>query len=274
MIKYKGINWKLYQGVLMPDVPPHIEVELKKKEIKYLIKQTNAYFVRWISEWDIKNGKFWYIIKDEKEDINAYKSKIRNQIKKGFKNCRVEKVNKEYIAEYGYEVYKKAFKRYNTFLKAISEDRFKKNILNSGNNIDFWGVFVDDNKLIAYSQNRIRENVCEYNVTKFDPDFLKLRPSEALFFEMNRYYLNEKNFLYVSDGARSLSHQTNIQDFLINKFKFRKAYCKLNVVYRKDIEILVRLLYPVRKLFYQSNNKFLQKIGVVLKHEEIKRSYT
>ncbi len=90
---------------------------------------------------------------------------------------------------------------------------------------------------------------------------------------MNKYYLNEKNFLYVSDGARSLSHQTNIQDFLIRKFRFRKAYCRLHIVYRKDIEFLVNVLYPLKNIIYKSNNKILQKIGVLLKHEEIRRSY-
>jgi len=272
MIKYKNINWKLYQKVLIPDVSPHIEVVLTEQEANELLEKTDAYFIRWTNEWDRKDGKFWYVIKDEKEDINNYRSKIRNQIKKGLKNCKVEKVTKEYIAKYGYEVYKKAFKRYNTFLQPVSEENFSKGIFKSLDNIDFFGVFIG-NKLVAYSQNKIRNNICEYNTTKFDPDFLKYRLSEALFFEMNKYYLNEKKFLYVSDGARSLSHETNIQKFLISKFKFRKAYCKLNVVYRKDIEILVNVLYPFRNFIYKSNNKILQKIGVVLRHEEIRRSY-
>jgi hypothetical protein len=37
--------------------------------------------------------------------LNSYKSKIRNQIKKGLKNCMVKKVSCEEIAKYGYEVY-------------------------------------------------------------------------------------------------------------------------------------------------------------------------
>jgi len=270
---YKNINWINYQGALIPDLPPHIEVNLSKSEQKELLKLSGAYFLRWTNEWDReKVSQFWYVIKDEKEDINIYKSKIRNQIKKGLKNCRVEKVTKEYISENGYEVYYEAFKRYETFLKPMSKENFKKSILNSQSNIDFWGVFVN-NKLVAYSQNKIRGNICEYNVTKFNPNFLKYRPSEALFFEMNKYYLNEKNFLYVSDGARSISHKTNIQDFLISKFRFRKAYCKLNIAYRKDIELLVKILFTFRRIFFSSKNKYFQKLSVLLKHEEIRKSF-
>jgi len=88
---------------------------------------------------------------------------------------------------------------------------------------------------------------------------------------MNKYYLNERNFLYVNDGSRSLSHNTNIQNYLIEKFHFRKAYCKLNILYRKDIEFLVNLLFPIRKIIYRVDTNLFQKISVLLKHEEIRR---
>ena len=42
--------------------------------------------------------------------------------------------------------------------------------------------------------------------------------------KMNQYYLNEKKLTYVTDGARSLVHQSNIQDFLINKFKNKHGF--------------------------------------------------
>ncbi len=264
------VNWKLYQGALLPDAPPHYEIELSQKEIQYLMKKFKPYFIRYCNEWDRGSGEFWYVIKDEKEDLNKYKAKVRYQIKKGLKNCRVEKVDNKYIADNGYEVYQEAFKNYNTFLQPISKNKFQNSLINVEG--DFFGVFYE-NDLIAYAQNFLQENVCNYSTIKLHPSFLKYYPSYALIYEMNRYYLNEKNFLYVSDGARSLSHQTKIQDFLIQKFKFRKAYCRLNVLYRKDIEMLVKILYPFRKRIYKSNNKILQKIAVVLKHEEIRKSY-
>lgn len=265
-----AIKWKNYQNVLMPDAPPHIEIDISEDKIKELIKKENVYFARWISKWDIEKSCFWYVIKDKKEDINDYKSKIRNQIRKGLKNCKAELIDKNIVADQGYEVYMSAFKRYKTFLKPLTKKEFIESVLKSNDNIDYWGVFYN-NKLIAYSQNIMQYNVCNYSVTKFHPGYLKYRPSEALFFMMNQYYLNKKNVLYVSDGARSLSHQTNIQDFLIQKFKFRKAYCKLNIVYRKDIELLVNILFPFRKFIYKSENKIFQKLSVLLKHEEIRR---
>ena len=59
---------------------------------------------------------------------------------------------------------------------------------------------------------------------------------------MNKYYLNENNFKYVNNGTRSISHQTNIHDFLIDKFKFRKAYCKMEIEYAPFFKILINSL--------------------------------
>ena len=37
-------------------------------------------------------------------------------------------------------------------------------------------------------------------------------------------YLKERNLSYVNEGTRSILHATNVQSFLIEKFKFRKAW--------------------------------------------------
>ena len=269
-IRFKGINWRLYQGTLIPDSPPHIEIYLTREEQKELLKKTKAYFIRWTNEWDKREGCFWYVIKDEKEDIMKLSQNTRSKIRRGLKKLKVEKIKKNIVAKEGYEVYISAFKRYKTFLKPLKKDKFIESVLNDNDNIDYWGVFYG-NKLIAYSQNIIEYNVCNYSVIKFHPDYLKFYTSYALFYIMNTYYLNEKNFLYVNDGARSLSHQTNIQNYLIKKFKFRKAYCKLNIAYKKDIEILVNILFPFRKMIYKIDNNIFQKLSVLLKHEEIRR---
>jgi hypothetical protein len=51
--------------------------------------------------------------------------------------------------------------------------------------------------MIAYSQNIIENNSINYSTVKFDPTCLRLYLSYALFYEMNRYYLNEQKKLSV-----------------------------------------------------------------------------
>lgn len=89
---------------------------------------------------------------------------------------------------------------------------------------------------------------------------------------MNEYYLKEKSFKYVHDGSRSLSHYTDIHEFLEKKFNFRKAFAKMEIVYRKDIKVLVKILYPFKNIIKKINLNIFRKVSVLLKHEEIRRS--
>ena len=64
---------------------------------------------------------------------------------------------------------------------------------------------------------------------------------------------------YLSDGARNVLHETNFQEFLIKYFEFRRAYCILNIKYRGFMALLIKLLYPLRKILRKG------KVGALLK---------
>jgi hypothetical protein len=88
-----------------------------------------------------------------------------------------------------------------------------------------------------------------------DPEFLRFRPSYALIYRMNEYYLGTLGFKRVISGARSISHETKIQDFRIHECGFEKAYTSLNVYYRPPLHLLVNLLYPLRTVLGHANNQ-------------------
>ena len=119
----------------------------------------------------------------------------------------------------------------------------------------------------------IIENYAEYRSTKFHPKYLKYRPSEALIYSMNKNYLNDRKFKYVNNGTRSISHKTNFPSFLIKKFKFRKAYCKLNIVYSNKIKYIIKALYPFKNIFRFFNIGPIRQVNILLKQEEIVRSF-
>lgn len=273
MMKFKNIEWYSYQGALLPKVQPHINIILSKKEQKELLKKSKALFLRYTNEWDREKSEFWYVVKDKFNGLDELSSNTRNQVRKGLKNCRVLKVLPEDISRDGYEVYVSAMNSYKTNLNIVSEKEFFNNKVNS-DNYDFWAVYgKDTGKMIAYSSNRIENSSCNYTEIKFHPKYLKLYPSYALFYEMNQYYLNEKGYQYVHDGARSIAHDTNIHTFLISKFKFKKAFVKLNIIYRWDVKLIVMLFYPFRRIIGKINHPIFDKISVVLKQEDIRRSF-
>ena len=161
---------------------------------------------------------------------------------------------------------------HNTHLTTKTEDEFENEISELEGEWEFWGIF-HENKMIGYCQNKVIDDYCDYSTIKFHPDYLKLYPSYALFYTMNKYYLNEKKFKYVNDGARSISHETNIQEFLMQKFQFRKAYCKLHVQYSSKIKFILNILYPFQSLICFLRFGVFKKINVLLFQEKIRRSY-
>ena len=91
-------------------------------------------------------------------------------------------------------------------------------------------------------------------------------PMYGLILELNRYYLEERKLKYVSDGARSITEHSNIQPFLEDKFRFRKAYCDLQVFYRPWIGMAVSMLFPFRRFIRQ------RKVTALLRQEAMARN--
>ena len=264
-------NWKKYNGAIIPLVPPHIHVD--EKGIKSKVKNSNAFFARWTSDFDCKEAtEFWYVICDKFIDIEGLSVNTRSKVRRGLKKCEVRLIDKVCLMKSGYDCYLSAFSKYSTYLKPKTKIQFQDEIQSLTDNWDLWGVF-HDNKMIGYSQNLVIDNYCDYSTIKFNPDFLKLYSSYILFYTMNRYYLFEKGFRYVNDGARSISHETNIQSYLIDKFKFRKAYCKLNIIYSPKIKLILTLIYPFRWVFSLLDFGPFSKLNILIFQEKIKRTY-
>ncbi|MFB6258263.1 MAG: hypothetical protein ABEH38_06190 [Flavobacteriales bacterium] len=273
--EYKGIRWKKYHKALIPLAPADTEIYLKKEEEQELLKRSDTFFIRYTTDFDDPSfHHFWYVIKDGTASMDELSSNTRNQVRKGLKNCEVSLVDKKEIMEKGHEVYRKAFARYDTKIAPFSEESFKANLDQlEETEWDFWKVSLrSSGETIAYSRNRNYGHCCDYTEIKFDPAHLKKYPSYALFQTMNEHYLNEKGYQFVNDGARSISHETNIQDFLIRKFKFRKAYCKLHVIHKPWLGLLVRAAYPFKGLIRRLPGSRAKQLNTLLTQESIVRN--
>lgn len=276
-IELNSINWSLYNGALVPDAPPHTEIKLSREQAKFLLRKSKAYFIRWASEYDCgSETEWWYLIRDKGLNLNEFDTKKKKEIKKGLMNCLVQRVDAEYIAKNGYEVYISAFNSYDTFQKPATQEEFYKNMMSRKGNpvFDFWAANdTTDGKVIGYFMNRLGAEYCLYSTGKFRPDFLKLGVHQALIYEMTNDYLNKLGLRYVCAGARTISHKTHVQEFLINKLHFRRAFCRLNIIYQPIIKIIVNVLYPFRNVISKIDTDMTNKITVLLRHENIRRSF-
>mgnify|MGYP001256920798 CR=1 FL=1 len=271
---FKGNIWREYNKMVMPLGPVKFNYSLQKEDAEALLQKfSSALLVRCTNGFNTKISGEWYaIICNKFRDISELSAKNRSEIKRGFKNCKISMVDAKFIAENGFEVYISAFERYKGVKKpSITEKEYRERMLQTkdfDDIIHYWGVFYGD-KLIGYSQNYIFDKIeVNYSTVKFDPKFLSLYPSYALFYTMNKSYLEEEHFEYVNDGFRNILHETNIQKYLIDKFSFQRAYTDLNIFYRPYLSIYLTLTFPFRGFL----RKISRRLDALYTLEEIRRN--
>ena len=247
-------------------------IELSRADCRALLDALGGSMVHWTSgiRPPDEPGEWYWVLCRKFTPLEALTSKERNKFRHGLKHCEVRLIPVEALAAEGYPVYCAAWLGYGHSAPPVSQEEFRRGVLREAGYPDLlhnWGVYVDG-RMVAFSQNQIRGTTeVDYSATKLDPAYLHLRPSYALIHTMNEYYLKTMGFQLVNDGARSISHDTNIQEFLIHTFGFEKAYTTLHVYYRWPLRWLVPLLHPFRRLA----GKASRRLGSLLELERCRR---
>jgi hypothetical protein len=248
-------NYILYKGAWIFSGEAHMEEKLKSSEVKSLLKR-GGIMVRNTYNFDCsKETSFWWIIKDSFGGRSELGKKTNKYIEKALAKFDIRIISIQEFRQGGYEVYEAAHRNYKIKSNFSSKEFFYDSLDLDQPNIDIWGAIdLETGKLAAYSIVKCNEDTVEYNVSKGDPSyFAKFYPMYGLYYKRNEYYLGEKKYKYAVSSARSLTEHSNIQNFLIEKFKFRKAYCRLDVHYAWWLKLVVKSIYPFRK--YIKNRK-------------------
>jgi len=234
---------------MIPATAPHEEVDLSPVISGEIWKEGNPSLIRWVSDWDCGyDTGWWYVIRESPFDLSELSVSSRRNIRKALRNCRVEKIDPSEWVEDLWRVFNEAIVRYENYKVPFDKDGFVSEWVNNGNK-EFWAGY--DNKtdrMIGYAIFDVHTDWVNFRFAKYSAQYLKLRVSDAINTIVLKYYLNEAGKRYVSDGQRSILHKTNVQTYLIEHFGYRKAYCRLHVRYRKLVEILVKIMYPIRKV--------------------------
>ena len=224
-------------------------------------------FVRNVYNWDTKEAtSFWYVIKDTYGGIEELPTKVRNQVRKSLKTYEVRKVTSQEMAEQGYTLYNRSRERFKDSSLLMTREAWQKRV--SSTERQYWLSFHKETGApMAFAIVNEQADFCDYVSMGVDPDAPgSTYPMYGLILELNRYYLEERKLKYVSDGARSITEHSNIQPFLEDKFRFRKAYCDLQVFYRPWIGMAVSMLFPFRRFIRQ------RKVTALLRQEAMARN--
>jgi hypothetical protein len=273
-VAHAGHLFTQSNGVISAQAPASGQVQLNLRDCGMLFQKLGGMMVRWTDGFREGNEPTeWYsVICRRPLELEEFPKKKRYTLRKSLEQCSARRMTAEELAESGYEVYVQALKSYGTrSTKILPPSGFRQSVSREKDFPDLvhnWGVY-HGNTLIGYAQNQVfgREEV-NYSTIKLNPAFLKFSPGYALVHTMNRHYLTEGGFAYVNEGFRSVSHETNIQSWLLDTFGFEKAYTTLHLHYRLPLRILIRLAYPFRGVVGARN----PRLGAMLECERCHRS--
>lgn len=241
-------NFVLYNNIWVDKRNLLHSCPMSVEEASSLLKKGGA-MVRNTYDWDKKEEtSFWYIIKDTFGGFDELPSKARNQVRKSLKTYDFKRVSFEEMERVGCELFNKSRERFGETDK-VTQEQWKNRLLRD-NPSDFWiGYDSETEKPASFAINTKFDDYVDYSTMGISPEFPNnTYPMYGLIYEMNRFYLEERKVQFVCDGVRSITGHSNIQPVLEDKFKFRKAYCDLQVFYKPCMGVAVKLLFPFRKL--------------------------
>lgn len=265
-------NWKYYNHAMIPTLAPHEEVDTQCIEDKSIWRENkNALFARWTSDFDCAyETSWWYVIKEAPFEVDSLDSKVRKHIRQALKKVDVRKINYADYVEQICKVHNETCASYENFSGGFMDvDKAQKYT----SDLEYWGAFISGtDELIAYMNCRRYETYVETVTSKYMPQYLNLRASDAIHYVICEYYLNECGYKYICSGTRNINHVTNVQDYKIKTFGFRKAYCHLHIEYKPLVDVFVKMIYPLRRVLIKHDSmSIIHQINSVLMMEEICR---
>lgn len=276
-------KWKYYNYAVIPTTAPHEEPDLTPiiDGSIWKISEGTPYLARWTTDFDCGyETEWWYCIKDTPFDIFALPSKKRYEINKGLKNFDVKVIAPSEYKDDLYEITVDAYSSWsNKYRPSVDEDKFKTSIDVWKDPIVVLGAFLKETGVLSgYAYLTEEYGYVNFNVMRTKPNCEKRGINAALVAGVCEYYserLSDGNGFYICDGSRNILHKTSFQNYLEKYFGFRKAYCRLNLLYRKPFGTIVSLLMPFRKCLLKLDGfTVVSKINGILRMEEIGRSQT
>ncbi len=266
-------GWKYYNHAAIPTCAPHEKPDLSPvKDGRIWKLGGRILFSRYTMCFDKQEEtSFWYIIKDGPfvfEDLDA---KYRRSVRKALERCDVRQIRPLDYAKELWEVNRAAYLKYQNADNEQTETEFIEELETT--TCEYWAAFNKENKkLVGWICCNNYKNYAETKKAKYHPDWQNLRPSDALHYVVLEHYLNELGKRYVLSGARNLNHKTNVQEYEIKNWKYRRAYCDLYVEYRPSLRWIIKVLFWGRSLFRILDNlPIVHLVNSVLYQEEIAR---
>ncbi len=236
-----GVPWRVKNRILEPIWPPHRRARATAEQVHAALVRSGAQLARWHDGWDTAPCDWWWICCDDGNyDLDRLPRRGRRGARLGLTRCEVRRIDAACLGEQGYPVYQAAHARYPSHVRPAPMAGFVAEIGRSSGSgfYDNWGCFVQG-QLVAYARCIVLDDAVILSEVKSDPAQLAAKPNNALIYALTRDYLRSGSVRYVTDGSRSVHHETAFQDFL-EELGYRRVYCRLQVAMRPLLAAAIR----------------------------------
>lgn len=243
-------GWKYYNHAVIPTCAPHDFPDITPLQDGSIWKMKGVLFAQYTTDYDCQQQTgFWYIVKDGPFEIERLNKKYINAIKRGLRRCEARKIVPTEYAEEIWDVFQAAYQSYEGVNYKQDKELFIKGLQHT--NREYWGAFsLETGRMAGWMSCGNNGDYTNTVSAKYHPELQSYnRPSDVLHYAVLNYYLNELHQRYVCSGYRNINHKTHVQDYKINHWKFRKAYCKLHIIINPKFKWIIDLLYLFRKFF-------------------------
>lgn len=270
-------KWQCYQHCYIRqnyEEPLTEKLSFKQIEDEFLKNHSKqkAFFSQYITEFDtVKPTDWWFTIKDDEYDLSKLNSHDRRNVLSYKKKCYAKIIKASDYAAALFDCYKKSYLAYPEKYRPTHFDyeKFVKdlNMWDDTEHRVYAAFSNEEDFLIGFALVTLKGRFVKMTMQKTDPEYENYRSNAALVDCMLNEF-NEKlklGEIIITNGSRSIKHETNFNVYLEKYFGFRKAYAKLRIVYRFPFGVIVKILKPFKKLFEHSKNQLMYNIYCVLK---------
>ena len=273
------MEWKYYNHAMVPKgCEPNEVVDTSKLQDGTIWKAGGGtpLLARWTSDFDCGvETNWWYVIKDDEYDIRTLKAKRRYEITKARKNFEVRVIDPQDYCDAMIDIQIEKLKTYpEKYRPSLERSRWDFKSWNG----TYFGAFRKDEdgvatELCGFSLLSCGKKQIYFSLQTVLPEKERDGINAALVDGILTHFQKElSSGMYICDGARNLYHETYFQDYLEKYFGFRKAYCKLHIVYRPCVRWVIPILYVFRNFFKRLDHiSVIHSINAVMRMEEISR---
>jgi hypothetical protein len=263
VVQTKSSYWVEFGPRVYQAFPYHWVIKPEQVELNMLMYTQKALGLRYSTSLDFPEGCISYHAVYENSNYNLDKlgKWTRKNVQRGLKNCKVEPITFDYLAEYGYILQVDTLKRQGRKIE-LEKSTWNTLCISAKELPGFtaWGAFV--NKQLAASV--ITFEIEDYGYMLYQQcnrRFLADHVNNALAFVVSQALIHDKGLKSILYGLHSLDAPSSVDEF-----KFRMGYIarpvRQRIVFHPIVApIFNRLTHTVIKGFVklQPGNPFLAK---------------